>query len=137
MKYILISVFLMVFLKLDVLSQTKEPHSLDSISITYIANTGFLVEMNDAKIVFDGFFMEGLGKYDCPDSSMIFQMKNNLPPFNNIDYMFVSHNHADHVEASLIIEYLTNNSQTKLFCPIMKSIQTNLQHTLIMLLQQR
>ena len=98
-------------------SQTNYKHSQDSISITYIANAGFLVEMNDKKIVFDAFFEEGFGKYDCPDSNMIFQMKNNLPPFNNIDYIFVSHYHGDHVDALLLTEYLMNNRHIRLFCP--------------------
>ncbi|MCK4922212.1 MAG: MBL fold metallo-hydrolase [Bacteroidales bacterium] len=117
MKYVIIIVFLLVLIRPNVLSQTENTHSQDSISITYIANAGFLVEMNDKKIVFDSFFKEGFDKYDYPDSNLIFQMKNNLPPFNNIDYVFVSHYHADHVDPSLLIEHLTNNSHTRLFCP--------------------
>jgi L-ascorbate metabolism protein UlaG (beta-lactamase superfamily) len=99
------------------LSQANCDQFQDSISIRYIANAGFLVEMNDKKIVFDGFFKESFGKYDCPDSNMIFQMKNNLPPFTNIDYIFVSHYHGDHVDALLLTEYLMNNQLTRLFCP--------------------
>jgi L-ascorbate metabolism protein UlaG (beta-lactamase superfamily) len=107
----------LILLRADVLSQTYNTHSQDSISFTYIANAGFLIEMNDKKIVFDSFFKECYEKYDCPDTNMIYQMKNNLPPFEDVDYIFVSHYHEDHIDASLLIEYLTNNAQTKIFCP--------------------
>jgi len=117
MKYFTIIICLIILNIENVLSQTDFKQSQDSISITYIANAGFLVEMNDKKIVFDGFFKESFGKYDCPDSNLIFQMKNNLPPFNNIDYIYVSHYHGDHVDALLLIEYLMNNQHTRLFCP--------------------
>lgn len=117
MKCVKIIIFLIVLIKTDVLSQTDNTHSQDSISITYIANAGFLVEMNDVKIVFDGFFKEGFGRYDYPDSNLIHKLKNNLLPFNDINYIFVSHYHADHIEASLLIEYLTNNQHARLFCP--------------------
>jgi L-ascorbate metabolism protein UlaG (beta-lactamase superfamily) len=117
MRCIKIIFFLLVLIKTNGLSQTDNNNSQDSISITYIANAGFLVEMNDVRIVFDSFFKEGYGKYDFPDSSMIYQMRNNIQPFDNIDYIFVSHYHGDHFDSSLLIEYLANNQHTKLFCP--------------------
>lgn len=117
MKYFTIIIFTIILNQNNVLSQTNYKQPQDSISITYIANAGFLVEMNDKKIVFDSFFKESFDKFDCPDSKIIFQMKNNLPPFSNIDYIFVSHYHGDHVDALLLTEYLMNNQHTRLFCP--------------------
>jgi L-ascorbate metabolism protein UlaG (beta-lactamase superfamily) len=117
MKYFTLIVCFIILNKENVLSQTNYEQTQDSISITYIANAGFLVEMNDKKIAFDAFFKESFGKYDCPDSKMIFQMKNNLPPFSNIDYIFVSNYHGDHVDALLLTEYLMNNQHARLFCP--------------------
>jgi len=117
MKYFTLVICIIILNIENALSQTNHNQYQDSISITYIANEGFLVQMNNKKIVFDGFFKEGFGKYDCPDLNMISQMKGNLPPFNNIDYIFVSHYHGDHVDALLLTEYLMKNEQTKLFCP--------------------
>jgi L-ascorbate metabolism protein UlaG (beta-lactamase superfamily) len=117
MKYYTIIIFSILLIGNDVFSQNDNSHSQDSISITYIANSGFLVDIIDNKIVFDGFFKDGYGKYEFPDSNLISQMENSLPPFDNIDIIFVSHYHGDHFNSSLLIDYLTNNLNTRLFCP--------------------
>lgn len=117
MKYYMLIIFSVLFIEADVYSQNDNTYSQDSISITYIANAGFLVEMNGKKIVFDGFFKDGFGRYDFPDSNLIFQMTNSRAPFDSIDMIFVSHYHGDHFNSSLITGYLTQNQNTRLVCP--------------------
>lgn len=73
MRNVILFLFVLIISKVSVAqndkeSQTNYEQTQDSISITYIANAGFLVEMNDKKIAFDAFFKESFGKYDCPDS---------------------------------------------------------------------
>ncbi len=117
MKYYTIIIFSIILIGNNVFSKNDNTHSQDSISITYIANAGFLVEMSGKKIVFDGFFKDGFEKYEFPDSNLIFQMKNSCPPFDNIDIIFVSHYHGDHFNSSLLIGYMLDNQHTRLFCP--------------------
>lgn len=117
MKYYILIIFSILLIEAHVYCQNDNTLYKDSISITYIANAGFLVEMNGKKIVFDGFFKDGFGKYDFPDSNRISQMTNCRAPFDNIDMIFVSHYHGDHFNSSLITGYLTQNQNTKLICP--------------------
>jgi L-ascorbate metabolism protein UlaG (beta-lactamase superfamily) len=117
MKYCILIISSILFIKADLSCQNDNTHYKDSISISYIANAGFFVEMNGKKIVFDGFFNDGFGKYDFPDSNLIFQMTNSRAPFDSIDMIFVSHYHGDHFNSSLITGYLTQNQNTRLVCP--------------------
>jgi L-ascorbate metabolism protein UlaG (beta-lactamase superfamily) len=73
----------------------------DSISLTYIANCGFLVEMDNQKIIIDGLFKLGRNRYPVPDTSTQKRLVSNQYPFNNINLILISHTHEDHFDPCL------------------------------------
>ncbi len=95
----------------------KPSDSDSALQVTYIANCGFLIENRANKILIDGLFIDGLGKYDAPDEATIDLMKTASSPFDDIDYIFVTHIHSDHFDAALILSHLKNNPSGKVICP--------------------
>ena len=89
----------------------------DSIVVTYIANCGFLIEMESKKIIIDGLFTNGFNHYETPDSTTLDLLLKGSAPFDSIDYVFVTHKHADHVDAKTITDFMINNSKARLICP--------------------
>jgi len=91
--------------------------SQETIIVTYIANEGFLVTSGDKKILFDGIFSNGSGKFYTPTAEALINERNAASPFDNIDILFNSHNHADHIDPNFILEHLGNNSNATLIAP--------------------
>ena len=94
-------------------SMTKK----DSISVTYIANCGFLIEMDSKKMIIDGLFKEGYNHYSVPDSGIQVLLTSNMKPFNDINLILVSHVHGDHFDSEMVISCMINNPDAKLICP--------------------
>lgn len=89
----------------------------DSISITNIANCGFLIKIDSQKIIVDGLFKYGHNRYYTPDAETQKLLVSNQAPFNDIDLILVSHTHEDHFERDMVIECMLNNPSVKLMCP--------------------
>ncbi len=89
----------------------------DSVSITYIANCGFMIEIDSKKILIDALFKEGFNHYTVPDSSTIALINSNKKPFNGIDLVLVTHKHADHFDPEMLISFMLRNPGAKLICP--------------------
>lgn len=94
-------------------------HDLRSnFAVTYVANTGFLVECDDKKILVDALF----GGFDSdwcyvPPDSVIDLMVRAHPPFDDIDIIAVSHVHKDHFNADYTIDHILHNAKGILVCP--------------------
>ena len=89
----------------------------DSLTVTHIANCGFLVEKGGHKIIMDGLFKLGHNHYVTPDSLQQKLLVSNQAPFNDIELICVSHTHEDHFDKQMVVECLLNNPQAKLLCP--------------------
>jgi L-ascorbate metabolism protein UlaG (beta-lactamase superfamily) len=89
----------------------------DSLSVTYIANSAYFIECEDQNILIDAVFNQCIGNYSCPDSLVINKMLCRKSPFENIDFILVTHNHPDHVNDSLLIEMLKMRDDFKLLIP--------------------
>ena len=89
----------------------------DSIIVTYIANCGFLIEMESTKIIIDGIFTNGFNRYETPDSSTLDLMLKGSAPFDDIDYVLITHKHADHFDSKTVSSFMINNIDSKLICP--------------------
>lgn len=114
-KLILLTVFSLTIS--TVKSQTVDSQIKDSIVVQYIANAGFLIEMNGLKVVIDGFFNNGFNRYEIPDSITQNRLTQNQPPFHDLDLILITHKHADHFNDSLIYLHLTNNKKAIMICP--------------------
>lgn len=89
----------------------------DTVSVIYIANCGFLVEMDSKKILIDALFKEGFNNYVVPDSNTIELINSNKKPFNGIDLVLVTHKHGDHFDPEMLLSFMLRNPDTRLICP--------------------
>lgn len=79
------------------------------IEVTYIANSGFLIEMGNKKILIDALFKNGLNYYPAPSSEIRDKMVKGISPFNSIDLVLTTHFHPDHCDAGMMSDYFKNN----------------------------
>jgi len=99
----------------------------DSISVTYIANCGYLIEIDSQKIIIDGLFKRGHNRYPTPDTIAQKLLVSNQYPFDDIDLILVSHTHEDHFDSKMVMECMLNNPSVTLLCPqqVIDSIRVN------------
>lgn len=104
MKSILIFVFAVNLICSICVGQQK-------VDITYIANSGFLIETGNKSIIIDGLFKQGWDTYLTPSDSLVSDIVNQKKPFENSNLMLITHNHGDHFDATMVVEYLLNNKE--------------------------
>lgn len=110
-------VLLLITSFLLIINDGKLYCSNGSISVTYIANCGFLIEIGSQKIIVDGLFKRGHNRYSTPDTTMQQLLVTNQYPFNDVNLILVSHIHEDHFDAEMVNSALLNNKNTLLICP--------------------
>ena len=85
-----------------------------NVDITYIANEGFLIRVDDKTILIDALFGDKEYSFcDIPDSSQINSMIEAKEDFANVDLVAATHWHIDHFYSPFVYEYLTNSRSTK------------------------
>jgi len=89
----------------------------NKIDVTYIANSGFLIESGQNQIIIDALFKNGWDNYLTPTNSIVSDIINQQDPFNNSNLMLITHNHGDHFNPSMVVAYLLNNSENILIAP--------------------
>ncbi|OFX83976.1 MAG: hypothetical protein A2W99_03520 [Bacteroidetes bacterium GWF2_33_16] len=87
------------------------------IDVTYIANSGFLIESGSKKIVIDALFKHGWNNYLIPTDTIVSDIINQRDPFNNSTLMLITHNHGDHFDPAMVVAYLLHNSENILIAP--------------------
>jgi L-ascorbate metabolism protein UlaG (beta-lactamase superfamily) len=83
--------------------------------ITYIANAGFLVETTTKRIIIDALF-NGLGNYVSPSEETCTKIIDGKYPFNDINLLLITHSDVDHINASLVGEFLLKNNSRHIIC---------------------
>jgi len=84
------------------------------ITVTFIANCGFLLEGGGQKILFD--LQEPDKKAGSPEKPSAGELlKADLPPFNDIPVILISHSHADHLGVTAVLQYLGRHPKTRLY----------------------
>lgn len=87
------------------------------LTVTYVGNTGFLVEAPGRKIAIDALLGgQPSVYYDIPDS-VVALMKAAQPPFDNIDVIAVTHWHHDHFDAGIVAQHLKSDTRCVVLCP--------------------
>jgi L-ascorbate metabolism protein UlaG (beta-lactamase superfamily) len=79
-------------------------------SVTFVGNSGFLVTVGDKKVMVDAFFEGFPPGYSLPETVQNLLM-NAQPPFDNVDLILASHDHADHFSARMVRQHMQNNSK--------------------------
>jgi len=85
MKALLISIGLLLLSVTALQAQeNSNPVPRKAIDITYIANEGFLISSRDSKVLIDGIFTEGFGRFQTPTAETLAKESQASPPFDNI-----------------------------------------------------
>jgi L-ascorbate metabolism protein UlaG (beta-lactamase superfamily) len=85
--------------------------SFDGVRVTYVGNSGILITTGDKKILIDGMFDASGWGYSLPEYEQEL-LVNGRPPFDDIDLILCTHNHADHFDAVMISKYLLDHPNT-------------------------
>ena len=118
MKALLISIGLLL-LSVTALQAQENSNTVPSkaIDITYIANEGFLISSRDSKVLIDGIFTEGFGRFQTPTAETLAKESQASPPFDNITAILVSHYHPDHTNPAYVIQHLLSDTEAVLIAP--------------------
>jgi 26S proteasome non-ATPase regulatory subunit 10 len=98
-------------------SKGAEPLKVSPLEITYIANAGFLIGVDNQKILIDALFQSGLGKYPVPPDKILQDITALKEPFAKVDLMLVTFNQAAHFDPLLTENYLVKHTETVLLAP--------------------
>lgn len=101
-------------------AQTDSKATLSStkaVEITYVANEGFLISGAGRKVLIDGIFTEGFGRFYTPTADALGKERNALPPFDHIDAVLITHYHPDHIDPAAVVQHLSNDRQAVLIGP--------------------
>ena len=80
--------------------------------ITYIANAGFLIKVDDKKILVDAVFGDQDYEWcDIPDSAQVKSIINASAPFSGVNLIAATHYHIDHFYAPFVVKHLVNNKK--------------------------
>jgi L-ascorbate metabolism protein UlaG (beta-lactamase superfamily) len=114
MKLIKVTVLLCLIL-IGSIEANSTPRN--SLKVTYIGNTGFLIQYQGRKVAIDALLGGWKSKdFDIPSDSTVNLMTTSQPPFDNIDVIAITHSHSDHFEASIVTKYLKINSTCIVLC---------------------
>ncbi len=86
-------------------------------SVTYLGNTGLLVDHGEQQVMFDPFFHSHFGQYQLVPEATRTAIFSAEPPFDSIEMILISHAHGDHFDAKDVVQYLTKQPATKLLAP--------------------
>jgi L-ascorbate metabolism protein UlaG (beta-lactamase superfamily) len=70
-------------------------------TVTYVGNAGFLVTVGSHKVLIDAMFGGFPGGYRLP-ANVEQALTSAQPPFDGIDLILATHDHADHFSASMV-----------------------------------
>jgi len=76
------------------------------LSITYLANEGFLLQVGESAILIDALFGDGLSGYQVVPPAIRSELEAGEGRFQAVDCVLVTHAHADHFDASAVARFL-------------------------------
>ncbi|MCP4155482.1 MAG: MBL fold metallo-hydrolase [bacterium] len=90
--------------------------AVEPVSVTYIANDGYIFSDGTHKVAVDCMFYLKYGSWHSPNKKMKKKMENGEKPFDNIDVIIVTHAHGDHYKADMVAKYMSK-IETTLIAP--------------------
>ncbi|SDY97122.1 MBL fold metallo-hydrolase [Tindallia californiensis] len=85
--------------------------------IQYIANSGVLVEIGSKRILIDALTKSKIPMFKSTPEDIYQQLLNQEPPYDQIDFLLVTHQHSDHFDAERVLSFLRNSQKTKIIAP--------------------
>jgi len=83
--------------------------------ITYVGNTGFLIETAHHKVLIDALYRAGLDTTVPVPPEYRDTLEGAKPPFDGVDLVLATHIHRDHFEPMAVGNYLLNNPKAIFF----------------------
>ena len=77
----------------------------DGVRVTYVYNAGFLITAGDRRILIDAL-------YEGDPGGGLKPLVDSQPPFDGVDLILATHEHADHFSPELVRDYLRDNPHT-------------------------
>lgn len=81
------------------------------VEVTYIANEGFLLEGGGKKVLVDALFDGGVTGYPNIPETMRPKLEGAKAPFDGVDLVLTTHEHADHFGPRAVVRHLTANGK--------------------------
>lgn len=82
-------------------------------TVTYLANAAVLIH-GSRSIMIDGPFTDGVDPYPTMTSRALHRARSADPPFDEVDWILVSHAHADHLDPKALADHLVANRTARL-----------------------
>ncbi|WP_034633061.1 MBL fold metallo-hydrolase [Maridesulfovibrio bastinii] len=89
----------------------------DFIEIQLVANAGVLVRYQGRGMLVDGIHHEDGHPFNQVPLMDLHLMKTGSPPYNNLDYLFFTHEHPDHFTVEYVMEHIKQRAAKALFLP--------------------
>lgn len=83
--------------------------SSPSLEISYLANEGFLVNVDGKKVLIDALFRGGVEGYALLSKANREKLEGASSPFDGVDLVLATHHHADHFDAQAVAAHLSRN----------------------------
>jgi L-ascorbate metabolism protein UlaG (beta-lactamase superfamily) len=109
-----LTTIIVMSIAIQICYSSSHENKVRSIEVTYIANDGFLIKVNDKKILIDALFGDkDYGFCDIPTEETMNSILKNEDYFKDIDLIATTHAHVDHFYPPFVIEHLINNTKGK------------------------
>ena len=106
---------LLIFCFLPLMAQTSKPVlPRNEITLTYLANEGFLLQSATASLLIDAFVTQPYTIYPYLSGDTWRRMTTAEAPFEKVQLALVSHRHRDHFQADAAILFLQKHPETVL-----------------------
>lgn len=79
--------------------------TFDGVRVTIINNAGFLITVGDTRVLIDAIYAGFPGGILKP-------LLDSQPPFDGVDLILATHDHADHFDPQLVLDYLEKNPES-------------------------
>jgi len=89
----------------------------ENITITYLANCGFLCESSSQKVLIDPFGTRFGNLFELSSAETMNKIETGSEPFNQVDLVLITHIHGDHFDPFPAEKFLLQNTQAQLVCP--------------------
>ena len=115
MKKVLLFIYWSIVVVGAIAEPTENPDSVNrTVNVTYIANAGFLIQVDDKKLLVDGLFKNEVNQYyDCPSKATINSIVSGDGIFSGINVLATTHEHIDNFDEKLTTSFLVNNPSAK------------------------
>jgi L-ascorbate metabolism protein UlaG (beta-lactamase superfamily) len=87
------------------------------LTVTLVANEGFLVEGGGRKVLIDALFTGPAEGLQVPPPAVLDRLRGGRTPFDGVDLVLVTHHHPDHFDAALVLAFLEGSARAHLVAP--------------------